>query len=171
MRDIEPSAVEGAVGGDAAEQLGDGAQAALARALGALHYQRGSAHAHQHAVPAAIERQRGLLHDVVGSGGAAREKTGADPLQQVIAGHVVAGDHDHAAAAASADPVLGQRQRLGGAGARRVELGVGASSADQLGELRVAHGQHAEQEAPVELERLTLHLRYQLVALVAELGA
>ena len=61
---------------------------------------------------------------------------------------------NHPAATSGADPILRHGDCLGGAGARRIDLRVGTAGADQLGELRVPHGQHAEQEAPVELERL-----------------
>ena len=69
----------------------------------------------QRAVPSAVEGQGGLLDLVVGGGGARGQEAGADPSQQAVAGHVVGADHDHAAAAAGADPVLGQGDRLGGA--------------------------------------------------------
>ena len=46
-----------------------------------------------------------------------------------------------------------QGDRLRGARAGRVDLGVRAARADQLGELRVTHRQHPEQEAAVELVR------------------
>ena len=70
-----------------------------------------------------------------------------------------AGDDDHAAAAPGADPVLGQAHRLGGARAGRVHLGVGPAGADVLGELRVAHGEDAEEEAAIEDEAVLVEER------------
>ena len=66
---------------------------------------------------AAVERQRGLLDLVVGGGRACREEASADPAHQVLAGHIVGADDDHAAATTGADPILGQRHALRGAGA------------------------------------------------------
>ena len=83
-------------------------------------------------------------------------KPDAEPRQQRVGRRVVGGDHDHPPAAAGADPVLGQRHRLRGARARRVDLRVRPARADDLGELRVAHRQAPEQEAPVEHVRLGL---------------
>ena len=68
----------------------------------------------------------GVLDRVVGGGGAGGEEADADPLASGVAGDVVGGDHDDAAAAAGADPVLGQRERLGRARAGRVDLRVRA---------------------------------------------
>ena len=56
--------------------------------------------------------------------------------------------------AAVADPVFGDGNALGRAGAGGVDLGVGATSADVLGELAMTHGQEYEEEAPVEEIRL-----------------
>ena len=64
--------------------------------------------------------------------------------RQVVGGDVVAGDDDDAAAAPGPDPVLGQGHGLGRAGACGVDLRVGPASADDLGELGVAHRQGPE---------------------------
>ena len=77
-----------------------------AAASGALHHQRRGAHPHDHAVPPAVEGNRGFLDDVVGRGGAAGQEAGAEPFDQVVRSDVVGRDDDHAAAAAGADPVL-----------------------------------------------------------------
>ena len=118
-------------------------------ASAALHDERRGAHADDHPVAALVERQRRLLDHLVGRGGARREEARADPVHQCRGGVVGGDDHDPPAAP-GADPVLGERDRLGGARARRVDLRVRPARADELGELRVAHRQHAEQEAAVE---------------------
>lgn len=87
---------------------------------------------------------------------AARNRPG--PGQQRVRGGVVRRDHHDAPAPPGPDPVLGHAQRLRGARAGRVHLRVGAAGADQFGELRVPHGQGAEQEAAVEGIRLRLQL-------------
>jgi hypothetical protein len=94
--------------GLAAQQLDDAAHAALAHRVLALDHQRTGAHAQDRAVAAAVEGQRGLFHLVVGGRGARGQEARADPAHQVLAGHVVGAEHDHAAAAAVADPVFGQ---------------------------------------------------------------
>ena len=98
------------------------------------------------------------------------EEAGAEPLEQVVAGHVVGRHDDDAPAATGADPVLRQRDRLRGAGARGVHLRVRAARADQLGELRVAHGEDAEQEAAVERVGLPLERRAAVVDEAVHLG-
>ena len=168
--DVEPGAVEGAVGGDRAEHLADRLQAALPRGLGGLDDERRRAHPDDHAVPAPVERRRRVLDHVVGRGGAGGQEAGGDPGQQRVAGDVVGGDHDDPAAAAGPDPVLGQRHRLRRARARGVDLGVGAARADDLGELRVAHRQAPEQEPPVEGERLGVEQVAQLADAPVDLG-
>ncbi len=167
--DVQPRAVEGAVGGLAAQQLDDAAHAALAHGVLALDHQGAGAHAQDRAVAAAVEGQRGLVHPVVGGRGAQGQEARADPLHQVVAGHVVAAQHDHPAAAAVADPVLGQGHALGRAGAGCVDVGVRAARADVLGELAVAHGQDAEDEAAVEVVGLALHLLAQVADAAVDL--
>ena len=73
-------------------------------------------------------------------------------------------------AAAGADPVLGQGDRLGRAGAGRVDLGVRPTRPDQLGELRVTHRQDAEQEAAVERVAVLLEGELQVVDAPVDLG-
>ena len=154
--DVQPRAVEGAVARLAAQQLNDAAHAALAHGVLAFHDEGARAHAHDRAVAALVEGQGGLGHLVFRRRRAHGQEARADPLQEVVAGHVVRADDDHAAAPAAADPVLGNGDALGRAGAGGVDLRVGAARADVLGELAVAHGQDAEQEAAVERVRLAL---------------
>ena len=154
--DVEPRAVEGAVGGDGAEHLADRLQAALARRLGRFDHEGGGAHAEDHPVAPAVERQGRLGHVVVGGGCAGGEEAGAEPAEERVGRDVVGRDHDDATATAGADPVLGDGDGLGGAGARRVDLRVRAAGADQVGELRVAHRQDAEKEAAVEAVRIVI---------------
>ena len=74
-----------------------GRHAALARGRGALDHDAGRAHPEDHPVAAPVERQRGLLDDLVGGRGARGQEARADPRQQRVGGHVVGG-HDHARA-------------------------------------------------------------------------
>ena len=141
VRDVEARAVEGAVRGHRAQHLADRLDAALARGIGRFDDDRRRAHPDDHPVPATVERDRGLLDHVVGRGGTAGQEAAADPRQQRVAGDVVGRDDDDPARAAGADPVLGDAQCLGRARARRVHLGVRPARTDELGELRVAHGQ------------------------------
>ena len=136
-----------------------GRHAALARGRGALDHDAGRAHAEDHPVAAPIERQRGVLDQLVGGRGARGQEARADPRQQRLGGHVVGGHDHHAPAAPRADPVLGHRDGLRRARARRIDLRVRPARPDQLGELGVAHREHAEQEAAVEVVRLLLEGR------------
>ena len=154
--DVQPRAVEGAVARFAAQQLDDAAHAALADGVLALNDESAGAHAHDRAVAAPVEGQGGFGHLVLGGGRADGQEARANPLHQAVAGDVIAANDDHAAAPAAADPVFSDRDRLGGAGAGGVDLGIGAARAHVLGELAVAHRQDAEEEAAVEDVRLAL---------------
>ena len=81
----------------------------------------------------------------------------------MIAGHVVAGDDQHALAAARSDPVLGDGDCLGGRGARCVQLGVRTPRTDVLGHLGVPHRHALEEESPIEDVRVGLEFVLQLV--------
>ena len=151
---VQPRAVKGAVIRLAAEQFDDAAHPALANGVLALDDQGAGTHAHDGAVASPVERQCGLGHLVSGGRRANGQEARADPLHQVFAGHVVGADDDHATATAAADPVFGDGNALGRAGAGGVDLGVGATSADVLGELAMTHGQNTKEEAPVEEIRL-----------------
>ncbi len=142
--------MEGAVRGHRAQHFADRLDAAFACGFGALHHQGRGAHAHDHAVPAAVERKAASSTTSSVAAAPAGQEAGAEPFDQVVGSDVVRRDDDHAAAAAGADPVLRQRNGLGGAGAGGVDLRVRTAGADELGELRMPHGQDAEQEAPVE---------------------
>ena len=148
---VQPRAVEGAVGGFAAQHFDDAAHAALAHGVFALDHKRTRPHAQQRAVAAAVKGQRRFLHLVVGGGGAGCEEARTDPAHQVFAGHIVCAEHDHTAAAAIADPVLGQRHALRCGGAGSVDMRVRPACTDVLSELAVAHGQDAEDKAAVKL--------------------
>ena len=159
-----------AVGGDRAEHLGDRSQAALACRVRALDQHSRRAHPQDEAVTAPIEGQGGVFEHLVGSRCAAREKARTDPLQEVVAGHVVGGHDDDTPATPAQDPVLGERHGLGATGTRRVDLGVRTAGADVLGELRVSHGHHLEQEPTVELVCVALEVTLQLLDSTVELG-
>ena len=150
--DIKPRAMKCAVRRNRTEQLGDRLQSTLSGRFFAFDDERGGAHASDHAVTAAIERGCSVYRVFVGCSSAGGKETGTDPLHQVIGGDVVGRHDDDAFAAALADPVFGDCHSLGTTCAGRIDLCVGPAGADFLGELRVAHGEHAEQEAPVEIE-------------------
>ena len=142
--------MEGAVGGLAREQLDDTAHTALADSVLALDHQGAGTHAEQRAVAALVEGQGGGGNLIVGGGSTGGQKARPDPLDQLVAGHFIAGDDQHAPTAPAPDPVLGYRDSLGGAGTCRIDCGVRAACADILRKLAVAHRQHAEEEASVE---------------------
>ncbi len=103
---IEASAMECAVGRHRAQHFADGLDSALTRGLGTLDDKCRRAHAHDQAVPPAIEGSGGLFDYFVGGGRSAGQEAGAKPADQVIGGDIVGRDDDHAAAASGADPVL-----------------------------------------------------------------
>ena len=156
--DVEPCPVERAVGGDRAQHLADGLDATLPGRLGRLDDDAGGPHTHDHAVPAVVEGECGILDRFVGGRGAGGQEARPDPLDEVVGGDVVAGYDDDPAAASGPDPVLGQGDALGGARAGGVELGVGPPRPDDLGELGVPHRQDPEEEPPVERVGLSLHV-------------
>ena len=88
---------------------------------------------------ALVEGQGGGGNLVVGGGGTSGQKARSDPLQQLVAGHFIAGDNQHAPTAPAPDPVLGDRDSLGGAGTCRIDRRVRATCADVLSKLAVAH--------------------------------
>ncbi len=57
MLDVEPSPVECAIGDLARQQLADAAHASLPNGILRFHNDRRCAHAHDHAIPSAIEGQ------------------------------------------------------------------------------------------------------------------
>ena len=134
-----------------------GADAALPCRFGGLDHESRCARSDDHPVPAAVERQGGVLDHVVGRGRAAGQEAGAGPGQQRVRGDVVSGDDDHPPAAAG---ILIQSSATHSACAVLAHAAFscvfGPARADQLGELRVAHRQRPEQEAAVEDERLSL---------------
>ena len=144
--------MEGAVGGHGAEHLADRARC-RARGRPARSRRRSAAAPMPRIIPWRRWSNGSAASSTPSSVAAAPEARKPAPIQsqQLVGGDVVGGDDHHAAAAAGADPVLGERDGLGGAGAGRVDLRVRPAGADELGELRVAHRQHAEQEAAVEL--------------------
>ena len=128
-----------------------GRNSAFRRGLGALYHHCCGAHADNHPVAPAIERNGHLFDHVLGGRRAAGQESRAKPFDQMIGRNIVGRNDDDPPAASRPNPVLGHRHRLRRAGAGRVDLRVGTARADQLGELRVPHRKHAEQEAPVQL--------------------
>jgi hypothetical protein len=104
--------MECTVGGHRTQHFANGLDSAFPRRVPALHHQRGRAHAHDQAMAAAVEWNGRVLDLLIGGGCAARQKTGAHPIDQVVGGDIVGRDDDDAAAAPGADPVLGQRDPL-----------------------------------------------------------
>ena len=149
--DIQPRAVEGAVCRNGTEHLGNRLQAAFTSRTCGLDNERSGTHAGDHAVTAPVERCRRILRVLVSCCCARCQEACANPLHHMIGGHIVCGDDDHAFAAATADPVFRQRHGLRRAGASTIDLGVRSARTDLFGELRVAHRQNPEQEAPVEV--------------------
>ncbi len=126
---------------------------------------RRRAHAHDQAVPPAIEGSGGLFDDFICGGRSAGQEAGAKPADQMIGGDIVCRDDDHPAATSGADPVLRQADGMTGGCARGVDLRVGSAGADELGELRMSHRQGLEQEAAIEDVRVLLNLRAQILDL------
>ncbi len=149
--DVESRAVEGTVRGHDTEHFTDRRNAPLPGGGSGLHDHGRGTHADQHAVTAPVERERRLLDDCVGGRRPGGEEARSHPLEHVVRRDIVGSDDHDTAATPGADPVLGDRHRLCRARAGCVQLGVWAARADQLGELRVTHGQDAEQEPAVEL--------------------
>ncbi len=161
--DVESGAVECAVGRHRPEHFADRVDPAFAGCGGALDNEPGSTHPEDHPVAALVERKSRLGDVFVGGGGTRGEEAGSQPAEHLVARCVVGSHHDHSTATAGPDPVLGQRDRLGGAGARRVDLGVGATGADQFGELGVPHGQDTEEEPAIEQIWVQLELAFDVV--------
>ena len=154
MLDIQTSAVESAIGCHRTQHFTDWSDSAFARGIRVLHHQGRGAHADNHAVPPAVERQGGLFHHFVGSCCSAGQKACAHPFQQVIGSDVVRRDYDHSAAPPGPNPVFRHRDSLRGAGTCGVHVRVGAASTDELGELRMPHRKNFKQEAPIQDIRL-----------------
>ncbi|MCG3121496.1 MAG: hypothetical protein ALAOOOJD_04614 [bacterium] len=159
--DIKTAAVKSAVGGNRAEHVANGLNAAFARRLRTFNDQRRSAHADDQAVAPAVERRRGLFNNFIRGRGAGSEKTGAKPLHQIIGSHVVGRDDDHAAAAAALNPILRERNRLRRAGTGAIDLRVRPARADVFGKLRMSHRQHAEQKTAIKMIRFLFHFSAQ----------
>ena len=167
---VQPAPVEGAVRDDGREHLADRRDAALARSVGRLNDEGGRAHPDKHAVAAPVERQRGFPDGGVGRRCSGGQEARPDPREQVVRRRVIGRDHQHAAGPPGADPVLGHPDRERRRRAGRVDLGVRAAGADQLGELGVPHRQALEQEPPVEAERVLRQLGAELVDAPVDLG-
>ena len=108
---VQTRAVKRAVGGDGAEHLADGPEPALVGGFRAFHHQRRRAHAHDHAVPPAVEWNGGIFDRIIGRRGAAGQEARAEPLDEMVGGDIVGGDDHHPAASPRADPILRQRRR------------------------------------------------------------
>ena len=64
--DIEPSAMKRAIGGHRAQHFAYRLDSAFPRGIQALHHECGGAHAHNHAVPAAVEGNSGVFDLFIG---------------------------------------------------------------------------------------------------------
>ena len=152
-----------AVGNHRSQDLADRTDAAFARGFQAFEHDGRCSHADDQAMAPAIERSGRFFDDFVCRGGAGSEEAGTEPSHQVVRGDVVRGNDDHPAAAAGADPVAGERDRLRAAGACAVGRRVRAARADVFGKLRMAHGEHSEQEPAVEMVCVLFDLLAQRV--------
>ena len=103
---------------------------------------------------------------------AAPEATKPAPIHSIRWSDVAssARDDEDPAAAAGADPVLGEARGNPIERAGRVDLGVRAARADELGELRVPHREDPEEEAAVEDVGLLLEELLQGGDLRVDLG-
>ncbi len=158
---IQTSAVESAVARLCSQHFADGPYSAFARGVGALHHHGRGTHANNHAVPPAVERNGGVCDHFVGGCRSAGQEPRTHPIDQIVGSDVVGRDYDDPLAAAGVNPVLGQRNTLGGACAGSVDLCVGTASADEFGELRMSHGQDSKQEATIENIRFFVDGRAQ----------
>ncbi len=169
--DIQAGAVEGAVGDLGGQHLADRAHAALQGRIVSLDHQRRRAHADDRAVTARVKRQRGPVQAILGRRRAGGEHARADPLHHRFAGRVVAGDDDHPPAAPAANPVFGYGHGMRRRGAGGIDVCVRPTRADVLGKLRVAHGQHAENELAIkgviQFGQPTLNLLDAAIQLIA----
>ena len=161
--DIKSGAMEGAIGRDSAQHLADGADSAFARGVCALDHKGRRTHAHNQAVPAAVEGECGLFHHFVGSCRSRSQKASAHPSHEVVGGDIVRRDDDYPAAPPGANPVFRQSDPLRSARAGGVDLRIRTPGTDELGKLRMSHRQNSEQEAPVEEIRLCFEGGTQLV--------
>src|SRR5208283_543054 len=167
--DIETSTVESAIAGDGGQHLTDRLYAPFTGGVRTLHYQSGCAHSDNHAVPPSVEWNGRICNHFVGSSGSAGEESSTHPIDQMVRGDVIRRDDNHAVAPPGANPVLRQRYRLCGARARRVDLGVGTTRADEFSELRMSHGQNPQQEAAVEDVRFLVDGGVQFVNVPVDL--
>ncbi len=162
--------MECAVRHHSAEHLADRLNRSRACCFGGLEDDGRRAHPDHHSVAAPVERRGDLFHDVASGGRTSSQESGSKPFHQRVGAHVICRDHDDAAAATGVEPVFGDRERLRGARARRVDVRIRATRADELSELRVPHGQDPEQEAAVELEGIVFDLLAQAGDASIELG-
>ena len=100
---------------------------------------------------ARIERKRRLLDLCRCRRSPGGEEARPDPLDEVVACHIVCAHDDHALAASELNPIRSHGDGLGRARTRCIGLSIRSLSADVLGELRVSHAQNLEEEATVEV--------------------
>jgi hypothetical protein len=122
MADIQTSPMEGAVGRHRRQDVGDRTNPSFFWRCRVLEHNRSRAHPEDHSVATSIKGRGCVLDRVVSSGCSGRQEAGSDPAEQVVGSDVVRRDHHDPPAPAGPDPVLRDRERLGGAGARRVQL-------------------------------------------------
>jgi len=151
VRDVEPGSMEGAVCDNGSQNLADRPDAALTRRFRGLQNERRSAHPDDEPMAPPIKRRRLFLDNLARRGRTGGQEAGSEPAHQVVGGDVIRRNHDHAAAAARPNPVTGQRQSLCAAGAGRVRSRIRSSGAYIFGKLRVAHGEHTEEEPSIKM--------------------
>ena len=100
-----------------------------------LNNKRCCTHAQNQTVSTTIEGQSRFLYDVVGGGCTRSCKPTRNPLPEVIAGHVIAADDDHAVNTSSIQPIFGHTKGGGCRSACQIDGGVRPADARVLGEL------------------------------------
>ena len=112
MIHIQPRAVKRAVDGFAAEQFHNAAHTAFAHRILTFDDERARAHAQNCAVSSFVEGQRGFFHAVIRRCRARCQKARANPFHQIVVGHIVRANHNHAAAAPVTNPIFRERDAL-----------------------------------------------------------
>ena len=74
----------------------------------------GRPHAQHQTVTPSVERQGGFFHHVAGGGSTRGCKAACNPFPEVIPGHVVTADDDHAIHTVGVQPILGHAERCCG---------------------------------------------------------
>ena len=110
MIQMEPCRVESAVGDLGCDQLGQGGHTPRFHLVRIFHHNTDCTHATNHPVTAHVKRQGSFGHVALIGRGAGGQKSGNQPLGQVLIGDVIGSDNKHSFAATRSDPVFRQGQ-------------------------------------------------------------